>query len=393
MLNPKIFTHDFTFCFLAQFALSSVIFILVPTFPIYLSKLGSREAEIGVLIGISSIFSLLLRPFIGKALTQTPEKNFLLAGTLMLTLSMVALHWIVPFWPLLILRAFQGISVALFFTSSFTLIANISPEEHRGQSISFYYLSNNVAFALAPTLGMALINFFNYPINFTLLFLFCTGLSLISLIFVLKIGRRERLRPADSSRQKQPLLSRSAVSPAIMASLANVIWGAMIAFFPLYAIHHGVTNPGFFFAIYAIMLILGRGFGGKLLDLYAKEREKVILPCLMGYILSMTLLAFSKTLPMFILVAIVWGMGNALLYPMFITIAVDRAGPDRAPALGTFLAIADLGTGIGPVLMGLILNWTSYTVMFLCLSFVGVINFLYFQLSVRKEGGVSHANL
>jgi MFS family permease len=290
-------------------------------------------------------------------------------------------------------RAFQGVSAALFYTASFTLIANISPEERRGQSISFYYLSNNVSFALVPSLGMVLINSFDFPMNFTILFLFCAGLSLCSLIFIFKLGNREIPPPEVLSSQKQPLLSRHAVPPAIMAALVNIIWGAIITFFPLYAIAQGVTNPGLFFATFAIILILGRSLGGKFLDLYAKEREKVIFPCLTTYVVAMALLAFSKTLPMFILVAIIWGMGNALLYPMLITIAMDRGGSDRGPAMGTYTAIADLGTGLGPVMMGLILGWTNYRVMFLCLALVGVINFLYFQFSVRKKGGGSYANL
>lgn len=393
MSTQKIFTRDYVFCFLAQGAFSSVLFVLVPTLPIYLSKLGIREAEIGVLIGISSIFSLILRPLIGKGLSKKPEKNFLFWGALILTFSMVALLWAYPFWPFLIVRALQGISVAFFFTSSFTLIANISPEDRRGQSVSFFYLSVNVAFALAPSFGMGLINSFRFPMNFTILFLFCSGLSLCSLIFILKLGKREIAPPEGPSSQEQPLISRQAIPAAVMASLVNVIWGALIAFFPLYAIDRGVANPGIFFAAYATILILGRGFGGKFLDLYAKEREKIIFPCLTTYVIAMFLLAFSKTLPMFILVAIIWGMGNALLYPMLITIALERGGSDRGPAMGTYTAIADLGTGLGPAMMGLILNWTTYRVMFLCLAFVGVINFLYFQLYVRKRGGISYAYL
>ena len=122
----KIFTRDYVFCFLAQCAFSSVLFILVPTLPIYLSKLGTREAEIGALIGISSISSVVLRPFIGKGLSKRPEKGFLIGGALILTLSIVALLWVSPFWPLLVARIFQGASAALFYTSSFTLIANVS---------------------------------------------------------------------------------------------------------------------------------------------------------------------------------------------------------------------------------------------------------------------------
>ena len=393
MAAQRIFTHDFTYCFLAQYAISSVIFVLTPTLPIYLSKLGTGEAGIGVLIGVSSVFSLILRPFVGKGLSRRPEKIFLLAGALIMTLSMVALLWTPPFWPLFILRAFQGISAAFFFTASFTLIANISPEEHRGQSISLYYLSNNLAFAIVPSLGMALINSFSFPSNFMILFLSGAGLAVASAFLILKLGGREIPFSDLLPSQKQPLLSRPAVPPAIMASLVNVIWGAMVTFFPLYAIGHGVANPGYFFAACATMLILGRGFGGRLLDLYARKREKVIIPCLTTYVISMALLAFSETLPMFILVAVIWGVGNAFLYPMLITMALDWGGADRGPAMGTYTAIADLGVGMGPVIMGLILTWTSYRVMFLSLALVGVVNFLYFQFSVRREGGKVYANL
>ncbi len=393
MAPKKIFTRDFVLCFLAQFALSSVFFVLIPTLPIYLSELGTREAEIGVLIGVSSIFSLMLRPLIGKGLARTPEKNFLLTGALSLTLSLIALIWVSPFWPLLFVRAVQGVSAALFYTSSFTLIANISPEERRGQSISIYYLSNNVSFAIVPSLGMVLINAFPFPTNFTILLLSCVALSLCSVGFIIKLGKREISSREAPSMQKQPLLSRPAVPPAIMALLVNIIWGALVTFFPLYAIGQGVSNPGLFFSVFAVILILGRGLGGKFLDLYAKEREKAIFPCLTTYVVAMSLLAVSKTLPMFILVAIIWGMGNALLYPMLITMAMEWGGPDRGPAMGTYTAIADIGTGIGPAIMGLILSWTNYRVMFLSLALVGVINFLYYQFSVRKKGGISYANL
>ena len=138
---------------------------------------------------------------------------------------------------------------------------------------------------------------------------------------------------------------------------------------------------------------LGRSLGGRILDLNAKKKEKIIFPCLTTYVIAMIVLAFSKTLSMFILVAVIWGLGNALLYPLLITIALDRGGSDRGPAMGTYTAIADLGTGLGPVLMGLVLNWTNYRVMFLCLAFVGAFNFLYFQYFIRRKGGVSYANL
>jgi len=86
----NIFTRDFIFASFAQFASGSVIFILIPTLPIYLSQRGSNEVEVGVLIGIFAVSSLVLRPFVGKSLLKIPEKTFMTAGTLLFAFSSVA---------------------------------------------------------------------------------------------------------------------------------------------------------------------------------------------------------------------------------------------------------------------------------------------------------------
>jgi predicted MFS family arabinose efflux permease len=284
------------------------------------------------------------------------------------------------------IRIIHGIGLAFFATASFTFIANISPEAHRGQSLSYFYLAINIAFVAGPYLGMLIINL----LNFATLFLVCAGLSTCSLFITLKLGRRQGI-PIDLSSHPQPILSREALPPAIMAFMVNIIWGALIAFFPLYALSHGITNPGLFFGVLAIVHVLGRSLGGKIFDLYS--REKVILPCLIAYVIAMSILIFSKSLNMFILVALIWGIGNAFLYPTLVAFALDRAGSVPGPAMGTFTAVADLGAGMGSVIMGIILQLTGYSIMFLCLALTGVLNLLYFYFLIRKKGGAQDANL
>jgi MFS family permease len=391
MATKKILTQDFVLSFFAQFTFSSVFSILIPTIPIYLSRMGAKEAEIGVLVGSLSVSSLVLRPLVGRALLKIPERRFMIAGALFYAFSSIAYLFAPPFWPLLAVRVFQGVGLAFFSTASFTLIASITPDTHRGQIISYFYLSINFAFALAPYFGMLIINWLNFPFNFQALFLVCTGLSLCSLFITLKLKKMQSVPLADLSLQKQPFLSREALPPAIIAFLITITWGALTAFFPLYALSQGVDNPGIFFAAFAITLILVRGLGGRILDIYS--REKVIFPCLFTLVISVTILAFSTTLTMFILVAVIWGMGTAFLYPSLVVYALDRAGSSRGPAMGTFTALTDLGAGMGSVIMGVILELTNYPIMFLCLALTGIINILYFYFAVRKKGRERYANL
>ncbi|MBP1697931.1 MAG: transporter [Deltaproteobacteria bacterium] len=376
----KILTRDFILVFFAQFTFIFVYHILIPTLPIYLSRLGSKETEIGVLIGSFSFSSLVLRPFIGRALLRISEKYFMITGALLFALTSLAYLLASPFWPFLVVRIFQGIGLAFFNTAVFTLISNISPGIHRGQSLSYFFLAQNISLALAPSFGMFLIDEF----SFTVLFLVCLGVSLFSLFIANKLGRRQVLQLEDSSTEDGFFIHRKVLPSSIISFFFYFIWGALCTFFPLYAIQNEVANPGLFFTAIAIILILGRAFGGKVLDLYRIER--VILYFLTLCVISMTILAFSKTLLMFILVGVIWGIGAALLNPAVMAHTLDRAGSYRGPAMGTYTAFSDFGLSLGPVIMGIIIPWTGYSIMFLCLALVGVINLSYFYFFVRKKG-------
>ena len=237
-----------------------------------------------------------------------------------------------------------------------------------------------MSFALGPYFGMLLINQF----NFIVLFLVCTGLSICSLYITMKLSKRKAIPLETQSLKVQSFISREALPPAIIALMLNIIWGTLSAFIPLYALRHGVSNPGIFFAILAITLILGRALGGKILDIYNKE--KLIIPCLAIIIVSVVILLFSTTLTMLILVAVFLGAGWAFIYPLLLIYAIENTGSARGLAMGTFTALADLGAGIGPMIMGVILQWTSYSIMFSCLIFVSVINFLYFYCAIGRKG-------
>jgi MFS family permease len=300
-------------------------------------------------------------------------------GALLFGLSSIGYLVALPFWPFLLVRIFQGIGYAFFYTASFTLIANISPEAHRGQSLSYFLLAMNISLALGPSLGMFLINRF----DFTTLFLVCLGLSLGSFLINSNLGKREVSPLEDSSIASSFFISRKALPASTMAFFFFFIWGALTAFFPLYAIRHGVVNPGLFFTTIAIMLVSSRVLGARIADLYSSE--KVILPCLITLIVSLAIIAFSETLSMFVLAASIWGIGHAFFYPSLTVYILDRVGSSRSLAMGTLTAMTDLGIFMGPVVMGVLIQFTSYPIMFLCLSLIGMFSLIYFHLFVRER--------
>jgi len=277
-------------------------------------------------------------------------------------------------------RILHGLGLAFFFTASFTFVSNISADKHRGQTFSYYLLSTNFSLAISPSLGMFIINRF----HFAYLFLLCLGLSLCCFFAAGKLGKREPPPEEPSLANEGYLFNRKALPASILAFFFHFTWGALAAFFPLYAIKHGVANPGLFFTVVAVMLISGRASAGNIIDRY--NREKVILPCLILCIISMAILAFSESLPMFMLVAVIWGMGHAFLFPSLAAHAVDKMGASRGTGMGTFTGLSDLGISLGPVAMGIVIHFTSYPTMFLCLALTGTISLTYFFFFVREKG-------
>ncbi len=226
---------------------------------------------------------------------------------------------------------------------------------------------------------MLLINSF----HFSILFLVCTGLSLCSFYLTLKLGKKEPVAPNQKSGKPQSFLSRAALPPAVIAFMLNFIWGSIATFFPLYALKHGVSNPGIFFIFLAATLMVGRILGGKMLDVY--DRKKVGAFCLSIIIIGLIMLPLANSLGIFILIAVILGTGWAFLYPLLTIHVIEKAGLERGPAMGTFTALADLGAGLGPMLMGTVLEKFSYPSMFVCLILTGVLNLLYFYWTIVKR--------
>ena len=61
--------------------------------------------------------------------------------------------------------------------------------------------------------------------------------------------------------------------------------------------------------------------------------------------------------------------------------------------MGTYTAFSDLGAGLGSVIMGILLEVSSYRTMFLSLALAGVINFFYFYFSIFKKERKQKAHL
>jgi MFS family permease len=375
-----ILTRDFVLGVLSLFGFMTAFYALLPTLPIYLKGLGSGAREIGVLVGAYSASSLASRLFVGRALLRYSGKRVMTLGATVFAITFLACIVVRPFWPFLTIRLFQGIAFACLDTAALAYIVDTIPPKYRGQGIGYFLLAPTFALTVAPSSGIFLINHY----NFTVLFIVLAGLASCSLLFASMLKGQPIPQPGgDSPDKNNRFLDLKVVPPAVNASLQNFVWGALGAFFPLYALQCGVGNPGLFFSAMAIMLVIGRTVGGRIQDLYSKE--ELIFAFIFTAMVAMVILYFSKTLPMFILVGLIWGTATAFLSPVSMAYAFEYAGSSGGAAIGTVRAIMDLGLALGPMIMGMIIPFTGYRLMFLSLALICLINLTYFQFYVRRR--------
>jgi MFS family permease len=380
----NILTRDFVLGFLALFTFLTSMSALFPTFPIFLMELGSSERETGILIGVFGASSFVIRFLVGGALTRYQEKSLMMAGAFLFALTFLACITFRPFWPFFAVRIVQGAAVACVDTAAFTAIVNVTPLPYRGRAIGYLMIAAPLSLAIAPPFALS----FSNRYGFTAFFLLCMVLCLCAFSLSWKMGGQEGPGSRQgTSAENKVFLDRRIVAPSVGGSLQGFVFGSLVAFVPLYAIERGVTNPGLFFSAIAVMLIVSRVLGGRVMDTCSKE--KTILTFGSVCMIAMIILSFSKTLLIFIFVGLLFGLGHAFFVPVSMAYALDYAGSSEGTAVGTFRGFADLGQAVGPMVLGLIIPFAGYTIMFLCLAFICFINLAYFQFYVRKKGSVT----
>jgi MFS family permease len=376
----SIFVRDYVLSFLALFGFLAAYLALTPTLPLYLERLHSNAGEIGILVGTIGISALVARFLVGRALRRYSERALMMSGAILFALSFVFLILFRPFWPFFFTRLLQGIAFASLDTAAVAYVIRIVPPQLRARALSYFLLAPSLATAMAASSGVFVVNTY----GFTVLLLACAAVCLCVLLLSsrLKQDRAGAIRiPAT---EKRLFLEPRILAPAVFSFLVFFAWAGVAAFFPLYAVRCGVTNPGFFFSASAAMVIAVRLLGGKLLEVYRKES---LLPILMVvYTASLVLLAASNTLTMFILVGFLWGIPSAFLAPLAMSYALEYAGSSDGTTVGTYQAFMDLGLALGPMVAGIIVPFTGYRIMFLCLAFACLINLGYFQFYLRRSG-------
>ena len=194
----------------------------------------------------------------------------------------------------------------------------------------------------------------------------CAALGLGSLVLS-QLIREPARAPSQHQASTQPhqWVSRTALFPGFIAVCMTVTFGAVVSFLPLFVKATNLGNPGLYFSVYSIVVVVSRPFAGRLSDRFG--RAAVIVPGMVCLTVAMTTLAFSSSLFGLLVAAALQGLGFGGVQPSIMALVVDRSPlHERGAALATLMGAFDVGVGLSSIVLGAVLEYTDFTVMFLC---------------------------
>jgi MFS family permease len=339
-----ILTRRFVILWFVGLSSYASVYLLVPVLPLYLQQRGMTAAAIGTLLGLMSLAALCTRPFAGWLSDGWGRRPLITLGLAAMLVFAAGLPFIAGALAFGILRIISGIGWGCLTSNANTLAGELAPPGRQGEAIGHYTMAGSVAFAGAPAAGLFLVRAYGYPAAFWA----AAGLTALALLLSLFLENRPRvpLRSFNPS----TLLVWNAVAPASVLMLHAMTYGGLLTFLPLLARERGLGDPGLFFTVYALALVVLRGTAGRLSDRFG--RPATIGPGLAAGGVALLVLAFTQARWVMLAAAPLFAFSMGFVQPPSLAWGLDLGGERRGTAMATMVAAQDMGIAFGGAFLG-----------------------------------------
>jgi MFS family permease len=381
--QATIWTRDFVLIWCANFFIFLGFQMTLPTLPLYVKELGGSDQLVGIIVGIFTFSALLFRPFAGHALETKGRGVVYIFGLSMFVLTMGAYGFIASLFFLGLMRVIQGVGWGFSTTAGGTIATDIIPPHRRGEGMGYFGLSGNIALAMGPSIGLLLVG----TISFRDIFLLCSALGLISLLFSTGIRYKKVNNPETQTKPARfDVFEKTALKPSVLMLFITATFGGIATFLPLHAMERNVEGIASYFLVYAIFLMISRIFAGKIYD--KKGHVYVFLPGTALIFAAMLLLAWLPSTFVLWVAGALYGFGFGAVQPALHAWAVDEAKANRkGMANATFFSFFDLGIGIAAIFFGFLAATISYASIYIASS-VSVLSsmaiYIYFYMKGKQ---------
>ena len=387
----KLWNRNYCKVMAANFTLFFAFYVLTPLLPLYLSEhFGATKDVIGLVLSGYTITALLFRPFSGYVVDSFPRKMVLMVSFGVFAIFFAGYLAASTLLLFTIVRTLHGGPFGALTVANSTVAIDVLPSSRRTEGIGYYGLSNNLAMAIAPTIGI-----FIYQLTNSFEFLFWLALIVATTGWLIdstvKLPKKEIIREKSTLSLDRFFLTRGWLLGLNMVAF-GFSFGVLSNYLAIYGKEvMGITGgTGTYFMLCSVGLILSRLQGSKALrdGRVTHNAATGMVISLVGYtlfILMPTLTQcsmfngqwsmfngqwsmFNGQWSMFIGYygsALLIGLGNGHMWPAFQNMTINVAtNKQRGTANSTILISWDIGMGLGILVGGIVAELISYSAAF-----------------------------
>ena len=389
MQRERLFTKDFVLDTAISLCCSLNYFTLLINITGYaILTFGATSTEAGLAAGIYVIGGLISRVTLGKYVEMVGRKKMLILGLSIALIMSVTYFFVSSMAVLYIVRFLHGTAYGISSTCTNDIIARILPQSRRGEGLGYFLLSVTIATAIGPFLGMGFGQDGNYTAVFTVgLIMYSVALVLALFLKVPEETLTKEQKAEARSFDLKHLFQFSAVPLAITCMVFYFAYSGVLSFISSYAEAIDLVEAAmYFYLAVAVGTLISRLTTGKIYD--SRGPNIVMFPAYIAFFVGMVAFSQATSAVVLLCAGFVIGYGVSIVYTINQAIVVSKSPARRyGVTTSTFAAIVDLGSGLGPSIMGMILAFAGYREMYLICAFVSLISLvMYWFIHGRRFG-------
>ncbi len=395
----RLWNRNYCKVMAANFTLFFAFYVLTPLLPLYLSEhFGATKDVIGLVLSGYTITALLIRPFSGYVVDTFPRKTVLMIAFGAFAIFFAGYLAASTLLMFTIVRTLHGGPFGSVTTANATVAIDVLPSSRRTEGIGYYGLSNNLAMATAPSIGIWL---YQLTDSFDFLFWLALIVACAGWIIDSTVKLKPRAAAAPSAGPSRLSLDRFFLTRGWLLGLNMVAFGFSFGVLSNYLAIYGKESMGItggtgtYFLLCSIGLILSRLQGSKALRAgrVTHNAAEGMVISLVGYTLFILMPTLTQLLSLNskILIplgyygsALLIGLGNGHMWPAFQNMTINVArNNQRGTANSTILISWDIGMGLGILIGGIVAELLGYSAAFWTVVLVNSLGVATYFLATR----------
>ena len=384
---------------LLYFAQGSIMSFFTALNSLYLQTFGLSMSQIGI-VGTIAIIPFVLKIFLGLLSDKVDflglghRKPYIIIGLIIQVFCLALVPTIDPSRDFLLYAGLAFIlmtGMALYDTCTDGLALDTTPKEEEGIIQGFMVGGRAVGMVVVSGIMGLLVESYSWTVGF----IFLGIITLLPLPFV--FFAKEIEKPAENTFTWQAFgcfKKPSVLALAVLgATYSLIIYGANQLVNPSLANRFEISyaTAGFITTTLGLGTVLGSLFGGRITDKIGQKRSVQI--AMVISMVAVALLAAVISPWMAWILVFVFGAAFGFYETVFMAISMNLTdGRIAATMFSILMAVANIGTGIGLALTGVLADTIGYNFTFLLLAVLNVLVLPFINIIFKspKECKVSN---